>query len=149
MTASLRLSHDIHVLVCDAQKALLMRNAGDATHPNLVVEHEFEAPANPASREHVSDGPGKHPNLHGPSSAMETADSHQRAEDAFITETAHAVSRLCTKNGVDKLVVVAPPRALAALREALDDSTRRRIVAEIGKDLTKHPVHEIERLLTA
>ena len=42
------------------------------------------------------------------------------------------------------LVIAAPPRTLADLRRALHADVRKRIVAEVGKDLTKHPVHEIE-----
>jgi protein required for attachment to host cells len=43
---------------------------------------------------------------------------------------------------------VAPPPTLAALRKQLDGKTQQRVVAEVGKDLTKHPVPEIARLLT-
>jgi protein required for attachment to host cells len=47
-----------------------------------------------------------------------------------------------------KIVLVAPPKTLAVLRETLGDALRPSLLAEIDKDLTKHPVHEIERLLT-
>jgi protein required for attachment to host cells len=46
-------------------------------------------------------------------------------------------------------VLVAPPRILAALRQHLDGESRARILAEVDKDLTKHPIHEIERLLSS
>jgi protein required for attachment to host cells len=45
------------------------------------------------------------------------------------------------------LVIVAPPRALADLRGAIHADVKARIVAEIDKDLTKHPIAEIERHL--
>lgn len=149
MTEKFRLTHDTHVIVCDGRKGLLLRNAGDATMPNLVVEQLFEAPPNPASREQLSDAPGSHPNRYAPSSSVKEADPHQIAETAFVTEIGRTVSRLCGEKGIERLVVVAPPRALAALREALDDVARKRIVAEVDKDLTKHPVDEIEKVLTA
>jgi protein required for attachment to host cells len=44
-------------------------------------------------------------------------------------------------------VVVAPARTLADLRASFSPALRRKIIAEVDKDLTKHPVHEIERLL--
>ena len=50
---------------------------------------------------------------------------------------------------VPALIVVAPPRTLADLRSAFHADVQARIVAEINKDLTKHPVDEIERHLTA
>ncbi len=48
------------------------------------------------------------------------------------------------KRGVSALVVVAPPRMLADLRHAFHPDVQKRIIAEIAKDLTKHPVSEIE-----
>jgi protein required for attachment to host cells len=43
----------------------------------------------------------------------------------------------------------APPRTLADLRKAMQPDVRKRVIAEIDKDLTKHPIFEIERHLTA
>ena len=47
-----------------------------------------------------------------------------------------------------KLIVVAPARTLAELRQRFSKELRATVMAELDKDLTKHPVHEIERLLT-
>lgn len=149
MTEKLHLTHGTHVIVCDGRKGLLLRNAGDATMPNLVVEQSFEAPANPASREQLSDQAGSHPNRFAPSSNVKEADPHQLAENEFVIETGEAVSRLCAEKDIERLVIVAPPRALAVFRNALDAAARKRVVAEIDKDLTKHPVNEIERLLVS
>jgi protein required for attachment to host cells len=49
---------------------------------------------------------------------------------------------------VKALVVVAPPRTLADLRQAFHADVKSRIIAEIDKDLTKHSVYEIEKHLT-
>ena len=49
---------------------------------------------------------------------------------------------------VKALVVVAPPRTLAELRDAFHADVKACIIAEINKDLTKHPVFEIEKHLT-
>ncbi len=46
------------VFVGDGQKALVLRNAGDATTPRLVVERVFVA-ENPPTREQGSDRPGR------------------------------------------------------------------------------------------
>ncbi|HEX9238689.1 MAG TPA: host attachment protein [Xanthobacteraceae bacterium] len=53
------------------------------------------------------------------------------------------------ERGVEVLVVVAPPRTLADLRKAFRPDVKKRIVAEIDKDLTKHPVDQIEKHLAA
>jgi protein required for attachment to host cells len=43
--------------------------------------------------------------------------------------------------------VVAPPKTLAELRNAFHSDVKACVVAEINKDLTRHPVHEIEKHL--
>ena len=44
-------------------------------------------------------------------------------------------------------MLVAPPEILGVLRAELDDATRKRITAELAKDLTHEPVHGLpERL---
>ena len=45
------------------------------------------------------------------------------------------------------LIVVAPPKTLADLRNAFHADVKACVVAEINKDLTKHPVWEIEKHL--
>jgi protein required for attachment to host cells len=57
------------------------------------------------------------------------------------------MERLVRERKVKALVVVAPPRTLADLRVAFHSDVKSRIIAEIDKDLTKHPLHEIEKHL--
>ena len=45
------------------------------------------------------------------------------------------------------LIVVAPPRTLAELRNAFHSDVKACVVAEINKDLTKHSLGEIEKHL--
>ena len=42
---------------------------------------------------------------------------------------------------------MAPPRTLAELRDAFHDDVKSRTVAEIDKEITKHPVYEIKKHL--
>jgi protein required for attachment to host cells len=44
-------------------------------------------------------------------------------------------------------VIVAPPRTLAELRRHYSREVSARIVAEIDKDLTGHPVDEIAAII--
>ena len=50
---------------------------------------------------------------------------------------------------INEIVVVAPPRTLAELRHVFHADVKKRIIAEIDKDLTGHPVPEITRLIVA
>jgi protein required for attachment to host cells len=80
---------------------------------------------------------------------MEQTDWHQLAEDRFIGDVADALYRQVHAGRFETLIVVAPPKVLGGLRKAFHKEVSDRISAEVPKDLTKHPVHDIERLLAA
>ena len=60
---------------------------------------------------------------------------------------AGAMERLIRERETKALVVVAPPRALADQRSTFHTEVKTCIIAEINKDLTHHPVGEIEKHL--
>ncbi|MBB4016135.1 protein required for attachment to host cells [Chelatococcus caeni] len=144
----LSLPHDALVVVCDARKALFLRNEGDEVFPNLKVERHAEAPENGANATTGTDRPGRTQNAAGPASAVDGTDWHREAKVQFAEETMRTLESLHKAMHPPGLVLVAPPRMLAAMRECLADDMRATLLAEVGKDLTKHPVYEIERLLT-
>ncbi len=45
--------------------------------------------------------------------------------------------------------IVADPRTLGILREAYGDDLKSVIIAEIAKDLTNHPLDQIEAVINA
>jgi protein required for attachment to host cells len=65
-----------------------------------------------------------------------------------LDRSAKEIAKALDHAHFNPLILVAPARTLADLRAALSEKTRRAIVSEIDKDLTKHPVYEIERHLT-
>jgi protein required for attachment to host cells len=148
-TMDLRIPHDASVIVCDARKAMFLRNQGSAAHPKFALEEVRLAPDNPPSARQGSDRPGRMQSAVAPTSATEETDWHEMAERQFARDTAEALNRASRDNPARDMVLVAPPRILAVLRQHLDDPVRARILAEIDKDLTKHPIDEIERLLSS
>ena len=142
---NLKIPHRGYVLVGDGRRALVLRNEGHALHLSLKVQHLFEAPPNPPTREQGTDRPprvrqGEH------RSAIAQTDWHEIAEQRFAGEVAAALDRVAA--AISALVVVAPPRTLAALRQALSDRLKRAVIAEIDKDLTKLTIEEIGQRLT-
>jgi protein required for attachment to host cells len=80
---------------------------------------------------------------------MEETDWHHIGEERFAGELAEALYRYAHADLFDKLVIIAPPKVLGNLRKALHAEVTARIAAEIPKELTSHPVAEIERIVTS
>ena len=144
----LKIPHDALIFVGDGRKALFLRNAGDEKFINLKTERVF-VDDNPPSHEQGSDRPGRgfaraHTNRR---SGVEMTDWHDLEEHRFIQRVAAAMEQLVRERKIDALVVAAPPRTLAELRSSFHADVKSRIIAEIDKDLTKHPVGEIEKHL--
>jgi protein required for attachment to host cells len=141
--------HNALILVGDGQKALFLRNKGHAQHVKLVVEQVLERD-NPPTREQGTDRPGRSSASVGVArSAMEETDWHHIAEERFADELADALYRHAQADLYEKLVIIAPPKILGNLRKALHAEVTARVTAEIPKELTSHPVAEIERLVAA
>jgi len=144
----LNIPHDAIVFVGDGRKVLFLRNAGDEKFPNLKTERVF-VDENPPTREQGTDRPGRVFKRAGTNerSGVETTDWHDLEEHRFAQRVAAAMEKLVRQRKVKTLVIVAPPRALADLQHAFHADVKSRIIAEIGKDLTKHPIDEIEKHL--
>lgn len=141
------LHHDCLILVADGQKYLFLLNEGDVRTPALAVVAHGEQPV-AAAHDLGSDGPGRaFSGAGGTSSAVAMTDLHQQAEDRFA-EAVAALLNARVAAGAGEVMVVAPPRTLAQLRQHYSDLTRARLVAEVDKDLTKHPVAEITAILS-
>jgi len=80
---------------------------------------------------------------------MEEVDWHHMAKERFAGELAEALYRHAHANRFEKLIVIAPPKVLGNLRKAFHAEVAGRVVAEIPKELTSHPIPEIEKLLAA
>ncbi len=142
---NLRIPYGAFVLVCDGAKALLLHNAGDAELLNLQVEKVMEQD-NPKTSEQMSDHEGRA--VYGTHrSHTEKTDIHDMNEQRFARSVAEMLSGYVSDARFERLFVVAAPRTLAVLRKEFGPQVAGRIVAEIDKDLVKHPVPEIERLL--
>ncbi|KQX18110.1 MULTISPECIES: host attachment family protein [unclassified Sphingomonas] len=143
----MRISHDALVLVADGRKSLFLRNEGDAEFLNLVVEDQ-RAQAGLEDRDLKTDAPGRAMSqVGGRQGTMEEPDYHQMEEDRFAKDTAELLARRVRQDGIDQLVVVAPPRTLGELRQHYDKAVEAKIVAEVDKDLVNHPIDKLEEVL--
>ena len=162
--------HNSVVVVADGRKMLFLRNEGDDVHPNLIVETAQEKP-NPATRDQATDaaggasstqsGPGA-PNVaqggsghargggaqFAPSrGSCEQTDFHQLEEDRFAAEVADLLKKRALRNDFESLIIVAPPKTLGEMRKHYHKEVSERLTGELDKDLTGHPIPDIEQAL--
>jgi protein required for attachment to host cells len=146
----LRIPNNAFVFVGDGRKALFLRNDGDEKFLNLRAERVFKD-ENPPAHEQGTDRPGRAFKRAGTNlrSGMDNTDWHDLEEHRFAHRVAAAMEELVRTRNVKALVIAAPPRTLADLRQAFHADVKARIIGEINKDLTRHPIAEIEKHLHA
>ena len=143
----MQLPHNAVVLVADGRKMLFLRNEGDNAFPNLIVE-EAQAQVNPATRDQATDSAGRASSPQGGvQSSVEPTDFHQIEEDRFAADAAAMLKKRALANDYETLIVVAPPRTLGELRKHYHKEVSNRLAGELDKDLTGHPIKDIEKAL--
>jgi len=91
-----------------------------------------------------SHGSSKQGLIHGLGKSDEGA--HRQAQIELARAVAHELET-ARQHGIRRFVFVAPPRALGDLREACTDDVRALVAHELDKDLTKMPLHELQKHL--
>lgn len=141
------LTNGTWVLIADGEKALFLRNDLDEKDPDLNVVR-IEQQENPADSEQGTDKPGRMQDTGVRQlSALQETDWHQLAKDRFADDLADKLYKYAHKKAFERIVLVAPPRVLGELRDKMHKEVSSRVVADMAKDLTNHPLDKIEQLL--
>jgi protein required for attachment to host cells len=126
----------IWIVVADGAKArfFLDHGTGEA-HPVPIGEMEGD---NRPTREIGAERPGR---THESANAARHAyaprvDWHEFEKHLFAKRVADLIASAHLRHEFDELVLVAPPRTLGELRQALPEAVHRVIRAEAHKDLT-------------
>ena len=147
MRKPIRLKRRGWVVVADGAKALFLENTKSEFAPGLEVFRK-ERQDNPANRDQMSDRPGRMSDgPQGHRSAVSEADWHALAEDAFASDLADILYRHAHRGDFEQVVLVAAPAVLGEVRKHLHKEVSGRVIAEIDKDLTNHPVDRIEKIV--
>ncbi|SDG64660.1 host attachment family protein [Pelagibacterium luteolum] len=137
------------VLVADGEKALFFQNDGTRKSPDFRVVRELEQD-NPPTREQGTQAPGRMydggPNQR---SAVEQTDWHRLAAERFAKDAAALLYKYAHSNRFKEIVLCAAPRVLGELRKELHPEVANRVIGEVPKTLTNHPVDKIEKILSA
>lgn len=70
-------------------------------------------------------------------------DLHQASKEEFVKLVADQLDEEHGRGQFDKLVLVAPPRALTELKQSLSNEMAKLVVSDLQKDLTKVPDHDL------
>ncbi|MDH3739997.1 MAG: host attachment protein [Hyphomicrobiales bacterium] len=136
------------ILMANAGQARICLNEGLSDGVHEIDGMSFENEHLPA-REIMADKPGRaFDSVGGGRHAMEYAsDPAEHAEEKFARHLSAVLDKALAEQRYDRLSVAAGPSMLARLRSALTPQTRGRLHAEIDKDYTKTPVHDLADVL--
>lgn len=141
------LPHNALVLVADGTRTLFLRNHGDENQIDLRTE-AHDRREDRKDREIKTDAPGTMQQSGGYGRpAMDETDFHQQEEDRWIKEVAGELNKRALRNDFEALAIVAPPKALGALRKDLQKEVERRIICTVNKEMSGRPIPDIETLL--
>ena len=129
------------ILIADGARARIILSEGWSSGLERALNYDFAASHAP-TRTYGADRPGRtSESADGSRHALEPrVDWHQYEKHLFAVSMAKVLDQAAERGVFDRLVLVAPPKTLGALRAALKPRTRKMVIAELGKDLTHVPV---------
>jgi protein required for attachment to host cells len=136
------------IIIADGARAHIVCNDGIGKGVTPVLDRDLKSAWVP-TRALGTDRPGRtFESADSSRHAMEPrVDWHRFEKHQFVEKMAKLVNKAASRRTYDRLVLVAPPEILGVLRAALSEPAKKRVVAELAKDLTSVPVREIpERL---
>ncbi|WP_297506348.1 host attachment protein [uncultured Caulobacter sp.] len=82
-----------------------------------------------------------------PSHITHAGDIHDRAEKAFLRDLAKRLDPLVGRNAIDQVILIAPPRALGHLREALSPAVARKVVGSDAHERVDATIITLEHVV--
>ena len=143
------LPHKAWVIVADSEKALFLVNLGDDQDMNLDVIRKDEQ-ENPQAQDWAANRRGRFndgPSVHR--SAVDDTDWHELEKERFAKDLADRLYTYAQRGDFDKLVIVASRVVLGTLRDELHKEVTDRLMLDVPKVLTNHPIEEIEQAISA
>jgi protein required for attachment to host cells len=133
------------IVVADGARARIVKNEGPGKGLVSAMDHDFAAPHVP-SRDQGSDRPGRgFKDAAGARHGMEPGkDFHVYEKARFAKDIAGVLDRAAESGAYDRLLLVAPPKTLGALRKALGNTAKGRLTGHLDKDLTHLEISELQ-----
>jgi protein required for attachment to host cells len=133
------------ILIADGARARVLETHGAGTGLMAAAVPPQRTKLD-ADRDVYADRPGRvQESVGGAHHAVaRRVDWHRFEKEQFAGHVAKLIDAAAGEKKFDHLVLVAPPRTLGDLRAALAPATRAKVSAELDKDLTQIPDHELE-----
>lgn len=125
------------VAVVDGEKLLVFRNK--AMEPNIEL---VQVPHAEVDADNTGSGTRHHSSTANP-------DSSRLREDDFAASTAAYLNKQALGGKIEHLFLIADPRTLGEMRKHFHASLEGKIVGQLAKDLTGHPIADIEKAISA
>ena len=123
------------VAVADGEKLHLFRNTGTEAELSLAAAPEQDVEA-------VS-GAG------GQNSSSANPDQSRAEEDGFAAGIVDMLNARVLKGKFTDIVIIAAPKTLGEMRKHYHAKLEEALIGEIAKDLTGHPIADIEKTILA
>jgi protein required for attachment to host cells len=132
------------IVIADGAQVRILENHGPGKGLTALPQEERHQPL-PPSRDINADRPGRSHDRMGPGRhAMEPpSDPHREEKRRFADELAGRLNAAALKQRYDRLILVAPPKTLGDLRQALGKEAAAKLDGELAKDLTKVADHDL------
>lgn len=132
------------ILVADGARARILKNEGPGKGLEAAMDQEFRHKL-PSTHELGVERPGRvQESANAARHAMENpVDWHRFEKEKFAKEMAGVLDKAAAAGAFERLILVAPPRTLGDLRAALGAAAKKKVTAELDKDLTHVPVGDM------
>jgi len=129
------------IVVADGSRARFLLHKGIGKGLSPAMDDDMANELLP-SREIAGDDAGRNADPGG-GRVEPTVDHHEFEKERFSNQVARVLNKARAENRFDRLVLVAPPKALGYLREELDKHTHAYVYGELHKDLTNARTDEL------
>jgi protein required for attachment to host cells len=138
----------IWLLVADGAHARFFQLSESPRHLTEIPELTMEGSTS-LTQEITSDRPGRSSGDRGGiRHALEPrTDAHVHLEAVFAAKVAKTLEKAAKEYAVDKVLLVAPPRALGELRKQMGPLSQRLVTLEIAGEWVKESTHDISHRL--
>ncbi len=132
----------VWIVLADASRARVVETDPTLTEGPRTVEIRLHPESRLKDSELLSDT-GAGVRRPGPRTGPTISSVHEKEAERFADELAEALETARAEGRFDRLIIVAPPPFLGLLRKELTPETAERVDAELDRDLTRVPPHEL------